>query len=506
MKLKLLLTTCVLLFSQTLSFASFLKVGTGLVRINFEAKDSIIMKSIQPMVMTKSIFGDSESFISVPMQINGSSWVASVPMEQNNEIILLRAGSRNYPATNVIGLLDIDQTSPLEINVTVNDANSVSYKINKNSYLNNLWEKGNNASSASTLAQNIGIAIAEYDWYPCKLNSCVLAKSDFDDYQKVRKILDQAYFDNFQHAVTFEVPDSIKPWFVNNMKLGFTAKQKLAYRRTAKTFFEIENLPPFPDDYYQFLKDIDYSPEKLFNYEPVGFSTFLLSYNLLDRFPEIPAIGEMDGTKWRKIAKARLDKLGIDTNPTFMDFMLASSYMKQLRDNNPFSEIQIANVNSTFSDDLNKILLKHNTELANSLARTKIKLDISGETEFDVESYINENFEGKAIILDFWNTWCGPCISALKEIDDIKRTVNRDDVVFIYLSDTSSDSDAYNRIADRITGINIRLAKEAMEKLMDKYKFENIPFYLFISSDRKTITPLEGYPGSEKFSQMLIDL
>ena len=34
---------------------------------------------------------------------------------------------------------------------------------------------------------------------------------------------------------------------------------------------------------------------------------------------------------------------------------------------------------------------------------------------------IKANFSGKVAVIDFWATWCGPCMQAMKKIDPIKE-------------------------------------------------------------------------------------
>jgi thiol-disulfide isomerase/thioredoxin len=51
-----------------------------------------------------------------------------------------------------------------------------------------------------------------------------------------------------------------------------------------------------------------------------------------------------------------------------------------------------------------------------------------------------EELKGKIIYLDFWATWCAPCIQALPHTERIRQRFNENDVVFLYIN---LDEDKY---------------------------------------------------------------
>ncbi|MFA5856772.1 MAG: TlpA disulfide reductase family protein [Candidatus Pacearchaeota archaeon] len=74
----------------------------------------------------------------------------------------------------------------------------------------------------------------------------------------------------------------------------------------------------------------------------------------------------------------------------------------------------------------------------------EIKMDLS-KLGLNREYWINsppltlDNLKGKTVILDFWATWCIPCIASLNEYDKRIKESKRDDVILVGVSNSSTD-------------------------------------------------------------------
>ena len=119
-----------------------------------------------------------------------------------------------------------------------------------------------------------------------------------------------------------------------------------------------------------------------------------------------------------------------------------------------------------------------------------------------MKDYIDKEFPGQPVAVDMWNTWCGPCLDAIGKVGAIKDTLPKN-VAFLYLSDTSSEIDAWKRKADKIHGKNVRISNEDSAKIGEQYQLQGFPSYLFFDKHHNLIHSQTSFPGLEEYSRLL---
>jgi len=110
------------------------------------------------------------------------------------------------------------------------------------------------------------------------------------------------------------------------------------------------------------------------------------------------------------------------------------------------------------------------------------------------------NFKGKAIILDFWATWCTGCIKGFPQLDGLqKKYADQLQIVLMNISsrDTKSIISVFlNKQKETIPSFSIPVAMVDI-KLKQLFPFHVLPHYIWVSKTGQ----IKAITGSEELSQ-----
>lgn len=87
---------------------------------------------------------------------------------------------------------------------------------------------------------------------------------------------------------------------------------------------------------------------------------------------------------------------------------------------------------------LHSLLAKIGPSIESSESRKVIEFSNWPLIDIEGNTYNFEDFDGEVILLNFWATWCPPCIAELPSIEELYEDYN-DKIQFVLISDESTD-------------------------------------------------------------------
>ncbi|MGW8121825.1 TlpA family protein disulfide reductase [Roseivirga echinicomitans] len=119
------------------------------------------------------------------------------------------------------------------------------------------------------------------------------------------------------------------------------------------------------------------------------------------------------------------------------------------------------------------------------------------------EKHPLSQYKGQIIYVDFWATWCGPCIAEEPAYEVLKEDYKGKDIAFLSVSIDTSVKAWENYIQNKGWTEKTYLISQA--ELSD-YKINGIPRYLLIDKDFNIISAFAPRPSDQKIRTMLDEL
>jgi thiol-disulfide isomerase/thioredoxin len=89
-------------------------------------------------------------------------------------------------------------------------------------------------------------------------------------------------------------------------------------------------------------------------------------------------------------------------------------------------------------------------------------------------------FKGKVIFIDFWTTWCAPCLDGMERIEPLKKELANENIAFVYITNQTSPLTTYNNRIPAIKGEHFRLSTDEWNVLSSRFKISGIPHSILI--------------------------
>lgn len=93
------------------------------------------------------------------------------------------------------------------------------------------------------------------------------------------------------------------------------------------------------------------------------------------------------------------------------------------------------------------------------------------------------DFRGKTIYLDFWASWCRPCVQKLQVMQDVKDSLaDEKNIVFIHISFDNNHEEWTKKIVEYgYTGIHLNAPESTKSEVAELYDIKALPEYFIIT-------------------------
>lgn len=126
-------------------------------------------------------------------------------------------------------------------------------------------------------------------------------------------------------------------------------------------------------------------------------------------------------------------------------------------------------------------------------AQVEVK-ELSEEVQAEqLLAHITHPYRGKKVLIDCWNTWCGPCMRAMQSIHPLKEELT--EVVYLYVADTSSPELLWRKSIEKIPGVHYRISARQSYDFFLLQGFQGIPAYIVVNEEGDVTYRCVGFPG-----------
>jgi thiol-disulfide isomerase/thioredoxin len=112
-------------------------------------------------------------------------------------------------------------------------------------------------------------------------------------------------------------------------------------------------------------------------------------------------------------------------------------------------------------------------------------------TNLDGDDVGTSRYAGKVLVVTFWASWCGPCISELPKLEGIQRAAGKDNVQVVAIN--IEDRDVYRKLARRLKSLSLSINHDTGRRSSEAYGVHGIPHLVLIGRDGKVIAVHRGY-------------
>ena len=179
----------------------------------------------------------------------------------------------------------------------------------------------------------------------------------------------------------------------------------------------------------------------------------------------------------------------------------ALELMSQIEQMQPASDQQLATVAPRYAPTVRRAneKLQKTLEVLDKAGKELICDVPKVKPEQSLLQAIVDQYAGKVVVVDIWDTWCGPCRAGMIGLKPIKEEMKDKDVVFVYICDESSPIGEWSEMVTEIGGKNYRLNAAQQQQL--QLAKQGIPQYFIFDREGEKMLDALGY--SKELPQLM---
>jgi thiol-disulfide isomerase/thioredoxin len=116
-----------------------------------------------------------------------------------------------------------------------------------------------------------------------------------------------------------------------------------------------------------------------------------------------------------------------------------------------------------------------------------------------LEGKLPESLKDKVVLVDFWASWCGPCIRSFPVMEELRRAYGSKGFVIIAVNVDEKKRDMENFLKNH--PVTFSVVRDARQKLVEQAGVSAMPSSFLIDKNGKVAFTHSGFHGSDTKKQ-----